>query len=143
MVSAEYAEMIAAISIGVLSAVFISAFLILILICRKHKIYKKKILCQHLDDYTRSDLTLITSDKSHLELGEVPLNQSVEEILADEQWIDDATGLVPHCLSILKTCRGLTEKLTALTLGTLTSAGNGLERIIQVIHEYVNISHVI
>lgn len=134
MGTTEFAEMIAAVSIGVLTAIFISAFLILILICRKHRIYKKA-LCQQFEDYTRPDLTLINSEKGELELGAVQLNPCLEEILTDEQWIDDATGLVPHCLSILKTCRSLTEKLTALTLGVLNNGGTGLDRIIEVRRE--------
>lgn len=138
MGTVEYAEVIAAVSIGVLSAIFISAFLILILICRRHRLYKKAI-CQQFEDYTRSDLTLINADKSELELGEVQLSPCLEDILTDEQWIDDATGLVPHCLSILKTCRSLTEKLTALTLGVLNNGGTGLDRIIEVSLHKVNV----
>lgn len=35
----------------------------------------------------------------------------MELILNDDQWVDDATGLVPHCLKILRTCHSLTERL--------------------------------
>lgn len=73
---------------------------------------------------------LIVPD-SKLDLGEVRLNTTFEQILADEQWIDDATGLVPHCLSILKTCRFLTESLTALTIADMRSK-SGLAQIIEV-----------
>lgn len=47
-----------------------------------------------------------------------------EEILTDEQWVDDATGLIPHCLAILKTCRYLTERLTALAMNSTPISGN-------------------
>lgn len=76
---------------------------------------------------------LIDPDKLDMELGDVQMNANLEQILADEQWIDDATGLVPHCLSILKTCRALTERLTALTMSAVNSNGNGLNRIIEVL----------
>lgn len=57
-----------------------------------------------------------------LELGEVNLN--FDDILSDEQWIDDATGLIPHCLAILKTCRYLAERLTALAMNSTPISGN-------------------
>lgn len=75
---------------------------------------------------------LIEPEPSELELGEVQLYPNIEHILADEQWIDDATGIIPHCLSILKTCRYLTERLTALTMGAMHSQNTGLTQIIDV-----------
>lgn len=83
---------------------------------------------------------LIEPDGLEVELGEVRLNPNLEQILADEQWIDDATGLVPHCLSVLKTCRFLTERLTALTMGTLQSNGHGLAQIVEVSFKYLFLS---
>lgn len=78
----------------------------------------------------RPEVMLISSDRE-LNLGEVRINTNFEQILADEQWIDDATGLVPHCLSILKTCRFLTESLTALTIADMRTK-SGLAQIIEV-----------
>lgn len=75
---------------------------------------------------------LIEPEQADLELGEVRLNANLEQILADEQWIDDATGLVPHCLAVLKTCRFLTERLTALAMGTMHASRNGLSQIVEV-----------
>lgn len=89
---------------------------------------------------------LIEPEKAELELGEVQLNPNLEQILADEQWIDDATGLIPHCLSILKTCRFLTERLTALAMGTTQASGSGLSLIVEVSNSVVKcvltISHI-
>lgn len=48
--SPEYTEMIAAIAIGVLSAIFISAFLILIVICRRQRLYYKATACDNQDE---------------------------------------------------------------------------------------------
>ena len=48
--SPEYAEMIAAVAFGVLSAIFVSAFVILIVICRKQRLfYKETYLDTHHD----------------------------------------------------------------------------------------------
>lgn len=79
---------------------------------------------------------LIEPEKHELELGEVALHPNLEQILADEQWIDDATGLVPHCLAVLKICRFLTERLTALAIGPMRTSDDGLAQIVEVIFVY-------
>jgi hypothetical protein len=76
---------------------------------------------------SRPDVHLIESDRPELELGEVRLHPDIEQILADEQWIGDATGLVPHCLAVLKTCHTLTERLAALAMGPLNHSKTGHE----------------
>jgi hypothetical protein len=76
---------------------------------------------------SRPDVHLIESDRPELELGEVRLHPDIEQILADEQWIGDATGLVPHCLAVLKTCHTLTEQLAALAMGPLNHSKTGHE----------------
>lgn len=74
---------------------------------------------------------MLIGPDNEFDLGEVRLNANLEQILADDQWIDDATGLVPHCLSILKTCRFLTESLTALTIADMRTK-SGLTQIVEV-----------
>jgi hypothetical protein len=76
---------------------------------------------------SRPDVHLIESDRPELELGEVRLHPDIEQILTDEQWIGDATGLVPHCLAVLKTCHMLTEQLAALAMGPLNHSKTGYE----------------
>nr|CAI5816924.1 unnamed protein product [Callosobruchus analis]CAI5860200.1 unnamed protein product [Callosobruchus analis] len=123
--SPEYAEMVAAVAFGVLSAIFISAFVILIVICKRQKYYVKKSIFDSHHEATRPEKQLIESDgleTPDMELGAVRVN--FEEILTDEQWIDDATGLIPHCLAILKICRYLTERLTALAMNSTPLSGN-------------------
>ncbi|XP_045472317.1 transmembrane protein 98-like [Harmonia axyridis] len=108
----EYSEMIAAVAIGVLSAIFISAFVILIMICRRQQHYKQS----YADgEFSRPEIKLI-SNKSEVEIIDIDLSKSMDEILENKQWVGDATGLIPHCLSILKACRYLTERLTALAM---------------------------
>jgi len=120
--SPEYAEMIAAVAFGVLSAIFVSAFVILIVICRKQRLFYKETYLDTRHDLSRPEKHLIESERPELELGEVNFN--FDGIPTDEQWIDDATGLIPHCLAILKTCRYLTERLTALAMGSTPISGN-------------------
>lgn len=65
---------------------------------------------------------MIEPERPELELGEVNFN--FNNILTDGQWIDDATGLIPHCLAILKTCGYLTEQLTTLATNSTPMSGN-------------------
>lgn len=72
--------------------------------------------------FCRPEKKLIEPERPELELGEVNIN--FDNILTEEQWIDDATGLIPHCLAILKTCRYLTERLTSLAMNSTPVSGN-------------------
>uniref|UniRef100_A0A8D0SHM1 Transmembrane protein 98 n=1 Tax=Sus scrofa TaxID=9823 RepID=A0A8D0SHM1_PIG len=59
------------------------------------------------------------SEPSELELGDVVItNPHIEAILENEDWIEDASGLMSHCIAILKICHTLTEKLVAMTMGS-------------------------
>ena len=77
--------------------------------------------------FNRPDVHLIEADRPEMELGDVCLHPDIEQILADEQWIGDATGLVPHCLAVLKVCHMLTERLAALAMGPLNNSKTGHE----------------
>lgn len=127
----EYTEMIAAIAIAVLSVIFISAFLVLVVICKRQKMYIKSRLCDS-DDVTtsRPEVMLIKPEKYESDFGAVTLSPYLEQMLADDQWIGDATGLVPHCLAVLKICRFLTERLTALAIVPMRTSNEGLTQIV-------------
>ncbi|CAH0556937.1 unnamed protein product [Brassicogethes aeneus] len=120
--SPEYTEMIAAIAFGILSAIFISAFVILIIICKRQKLLYKGNYFDAQSETSRPEKQLIEPDKPELELGQV--NPNLEGVLYNDQWVDDASGLIPHCLSILKTCRCLTERLTTLAMSSVPMSGH-------------------
>ncbi|KAF5298455.1 hypothetical protein FQR65_LT01234 [Abscondita terminalis] len=126
----EYTEMVAAVAIAVLSVIFITAFLVLVVICKRQKMYLKSRLCDSDTFMSRPEVMLIESDNYESELGHVTLTPNLEKILSDEQWIDDATGLVPHCLAVLKICRFLTERLTALAIAPMRTSNEGLTQIV-------------
>ncbi|CAG5130937.1 unnamed protein product [Candidula unifasciata] len=118
-------ELVVAVAIGVLSVVFVAALVTLIMIL-KYKCRKVDHLTEEHNKESRQDAQLIvetpdvigSQSSMDVELGDVQLiNPRLEELLNNEQWVDDATGLVPHCLSILKTCHQLTEKLVGMTMG--------------------------
>nr|KAG5705128.1 hypothetical protein BaRGS_030845 [Batillaria attramentaria] len=114
-------DLVVAIAIGVLATVFLGALVALVFVCRQRCRRSDLITQQHKDN--QPDVQLIGSADgihqpvSDVEMDDVQFNPRLEEILNNEQWIDDATGLIPHCLSILKTCHHLTEKLVGMTMG--------------------------
>ncbi|XP_034254505.1 transmembrane protein 98-like isoform X2 [Thrips palmi] len=120
-------ETVVMVAIGVLAAVFVGALIVLVILCwqklsRNGVCGIKRSKCSGCD--ARPDIHLIEPD-AELELGDVCLHPDIKEILADEQWIDDATGLVPHTLAVLRACHKLTERLAALAMGPLTNHKTG------------------
>lgn len=51
-----------------------------------------------------------------LALSEIGLGNALEQILNDEHWMQDASGLLPICLEVLRTCHSLTERLCSLAM---------------------------
>lgn len=114
-------ETVVAVAIGILSTVFLASLVGLIFVCRQ-KFCKREDLISQQHRHTRPDVQLIEEEepqrsRSDVELDEVEIhNPKLDEILQDDRWVDDITGLVPHCISILKTCHHLTEQLVAMTM---------------------------
>ncbi|KAK3786624.1 hypothetical protein RRG08_027582 [Elysia crispata] len=111
-------EWVVIFAIAILVFVFFSGFIILIVFAVKKCGCKKPDLIseQHNKD-TRSDAQLIVDASGRnsmhemgvgVELNDVEiLNPRLEELLNNEQWVDEASELVSHCLFILNTCRDL------------------------------------
>lgn len=113
-------DAVVAVAISVLAVVFVSSLIALIVVCRHRYCSNKDHLSRQLQD-SRPDVHLIhsQSEAADMELDDVRLHPDIEKILADEQWVDDATGLVPHCLAVLKTCHQLTERLVTASVGSV------------------------
>ncbi|CAG2163055.1 unnamed protein product [Oppiella nova] len=103
-------ESIVIVAIGVLCLVFVGSLVALIVIChhrRRSNRWSQRIRWGH-------------NAINNMELDDVRLHPDIDKILADTQWVDDATGLIPHCLAILKSCHHLTERLVAATMSAMT-----------------------
>lgn len=126
-------EAVVLVAIGVLTVIFVGSLLALILVCR-HKYCRPLDLISHQFKDARPEINLISNeDNADLELDDVRLHPNIEKILADEQWVDDATGLIPHCLAILKKCHHLTERLVAMMMTYVSQHSNqDLSEIIEV-----------
>ncbi|XP_037647209.1 transmembrane protein 98 isoform X1 [Sebastes umbrosus] len=129
-------ETVVIVAIGVLATIFLASFVALVVVCR-HRYCHPHHLLYHFDSKSvnlykafnfyqdlRPTVDLIgametQSEPSELELDDVVItNPHIEAILENEDWIEDASGLVSHCISILKICHTLTEKLVAMTMGS-------------------------
>lgn len=114
-------ETVVIVAIGVLATIFLASFVALVVVCRQRYCRPKDLL--HPYD-TKPIVDLIgametQSEPSELELDDVVItNPHIEAILENEDWIQDASGLVSHCIAILKICHTLTEKLVAMTMGS-------------------------
>ncbi|XP_006814880.1 transmembrane protein 98-like [Saccoglossus kowalevskii] len=121
-------DVVVAIAIVVLGIIFIGSLVALVLVCR-HRYCRRINFSQLKDDDSRHNVTLVRASESNVTLEELGVelsdvnftNPTLDEILQDENWIDDATGLMPHCIEILKTCKHLTERLVAITMGNATN----------------------
>ncbi|XP_013774461.1 transmembrane protein 98-like isoform X2 [Limulus polyphemus] len=113
-------EAVVAVAISVLAVVFLGSLVALIVMCRQKYCRQSDLLSSHFND-NRPDIHLINTDNStNVDLDDVRLHPNIERIIADEQWVDDATGIVPHCLAILKKCHNLTERLVAMTMSSVS-----------------------
>ncbi|NWX09603.1 TMM98 protein, partial [Caloenas nicobarica] len=114
-------ETVVIVAIGVLATIFLASFVALVVVCRQRYCHPGD-LRHHYDTKPIVDLmgtTETPSEPSELELDDVVItNPHIEAILENEDWVEDASGLVSHCIAILKICHTLTEKLVAMTMGS-------------------------
>ncbi|XP_043531206.1 transmembrane protein 98 [Chiloscyllium punctatum] len=114
-------ETVVIVAIGVLATIFLASFVALVVVCR-HRYCQPSNLLHPFDSKPTVDLIgamETQSEPSELELDDVVItNPHIEAILENEDWIEDASGLVSHCIEILKICHTLTEKLVAMTMGS-------------------------
>ncbi|KAK7086651.1 Transmembrane protein 98 [Halocaridina rubra] len=107
-------ETLVAVALGVLAAVFLGSLAALALVCYRRALQNKHQLFNNSD--LRSELVVSGDVWSELELDDVRLAPQIDKILNDTQWVDDATGVIAHCLAILKLCHQMTERLVATTM---------------------------
>lgn len=109
-------ETVVVVAIAVLTMVFVGSLAALLAICY-HRYLKRRTLFKHLTN-SIPDVNLINGVNG-VELDDVQIHPEIDKILADARWVDDATGLIPHCLAILKSCHHFTERLVGATMSLL------------------------
>ncbi|XP_055145201.1 transmembrane protein 98-like [Symphalangus syndactylus] len=114
-------ETVVIVATGVLATIFLASFAALVLVCRQ-RYHQPRDRQQRYDSKPIVDLigaVVTRSEPSELELDDVVItNPHIEAILENKDRIEDASGLMSHCIVILKICHTLTEKLVAMTMGS-------------------------
>ncbi|KAK1331362.1 hypothetical protein QTO34_009315 [Cnephaeus nilssonii] len=100
-------ETVVIVAIGVLATIFLASFAALVVVCRQRYCRPRpRDLLQRYDSKPIVDLIgamETQSEPSELELDDVVItNPHIEAILENEDWIEDASGLMSHCIAILK-----------------------------------------
>nr|XP_006123003.1 transmembrane protein 98 [Pelodiscus sinensis] len=96
-------ETVVIVAIGVLATIFLASFVALVVVCRQ-RYCRPKDLLRHYD--TKPIVDLIgametQSEPSELELDDVVItNPHIEAILENEDWVEDASGLVSSPASL-------------------------------------------
>ncbi|CAD6237206.1 GSCOCG00002193001-RA-CDS [Cotesia congregata] len=104
-------ETVVAVALGALAAVFLGALFVLLVICRRQRCYYKQ-----KDADLNSDLLEVDNGCT---LG-LDAWEGEEWLAGAERWVDDATGLAPPCIAVLRSCHSLAASLTAIA-GTVNS----------------------
>ncbi|XP_071477561.1 transmembrane protein 98-like [Diadema antillarum] len=110
------------VAIAILGILFVASFIGLVVACRHRCRLLDINLKESMNQSGRLNLALVDDaemphEDYEVELRDVCSNNNLDKILEDEAWVDDASGLMPHCIAILRTCHELTEKLVAMTMG--------------------------
>jgi hypothetical protein len=111
-------ELVVAVAIGVLTVIFVGSLIALLLVCRHRYCFQHQLDQKPILKYSKDNLEAAGQDynSNEYELDDVlQLSPNIEKVLKDNDWINDTTGLVQHCLSILKLCHSVTDKLSGLS----------------------------
>ncbi|CAD6197185.1 unnamed protein product [Caenorhabditis auriculariae] len=101
-------DVVVYLALGVLAVVFAVSLVILIIMC-----YRRRY---ELSRYKSSPLRF--SKLSEIDNIEnlVQLSPLIGEILDKNSWVYDVSGLLQHCVAVLRLCHNLTEKLASAPL---------------------------
>ncbi|XP_053205277.1 transmembrane protein 98-like [Panonychus citri] len=128
-------ETVVIFAIGILILIFLGSLAALIVICQQ-RYCRRDFLFKNLSSDAAPDAGLLGPSSSSsktivnghslgpsnsIELDDVAIHPEIDKILADARWVDDVTGLIPHCLAILKSCHHLTGRLVEATMAALNS----------------------
>ncbi|XP_039268632.2 transmembrane protein 98-like [Styela clava] len=131
-------ETVVVVCVSFLGALFLASFVALLVLCR-HK-YCNRRSAEEAEEYRIISPNAISANMDESDaVGELELadiitcdDDTIRELLETEDWAFDAQGLIPHCISVLRLCRSVTEKLVAKTMTTEQIHPVQLEEIVQI-----------
>ncbi|VDN01787.1 unnamed protein product [Thelazia callipaeda] len=105
-------EVVVYLALFVLASVFFSSSCILIIMCRRRAQTRKRLRI------ALSSLRFMKANNGDVE-SVVHLGPLIAQIFENNQWIFDVSGMLQHCVLVLKLCHTLTEKLSTIQLMAL------------------------
>lgn len=126
---------VVAVTGGILASVFIAALLALLFICRNRLCFgwslkkKESMETEQPNSFhvSRSDVHLISSLEmedgdylSGIDPEDLMIHPDLDKVLESHRWkwVDDALGIVPICLQLLKGCHMISERLVTTAMAS-------------------------
>uniref|UniRef100_A0A915Q161 Transmembrane protein 98 n=1 Tax=Setaria digitata TaxID=48799 RepID=A0A915Q161_9BILA len=105
-------EVVVYLALFVLASVFCFSSFILAVMCRRRAQTNKRL---------RTTMTSLRFTKLNNENVEsvLQLGPLIAQVLDSNQWIYDVSGMLQHCVVVLKLCHALTEKLSIIQLNSI------------------------
>jgi hypothetical protein len=104
-------DIVVYLAIAVLGVVFIISLLILIIMCRRKYEYNRLLVNQ----------SLRFSKLRHENVDDIiQLSPHISNALNSNQWVYDVSGILEHCVAVLKLCHTLTDKLAKIPLNSIS-----------------------
>ena len=104
-------ELVVTLALVVLVAVFLFSLWMLVVTCQRRRRYNRLIESQSQQQLRFSKLRQENLD----DIGQ--LGPHISQTLDRNQWVEElATGLLQHCVAVLKLCHSLTERMAKIPL---------------------------
>jgi hypothetical protein len=104
-------DIVVYLAIAVLGVVFFISLLILIIMCRRKYEYNRLLVNQ----------SLRFSKLRHENVDDIiQLSPHISNALNSNQWVYDVSGILEHCVAVLKLCHTLTDKLAKIPLNSIS-----------------------
>lgn len=98
-------------ALTVLGCVFVFSFILLVIMCRRRYEYNRLLVDQSL---RFSKLRQDNVDDI------IQLSPHISQALNSNQWVYDVSGILEHCVAVLKLCHTLTDKLAKIPLNAIS-----------------------
>uniref|UniRef100_A0A9J2P0R4 Transmembrane protein 98 n=2 Tax=Ascaris TaxID=6251 RepID=A0A9J2P0R4_ASCLU len=109
-------DIVVYLALFVLGAVFLFSLFILIVMCKRRALASPQ--------YFRSSSLRFSKLRNANMESIMQLSPLIAQVLDNNQWIYDVTGMLQHCVAILKLCHATTEKLSSVPLTTISAQLN-------------------
>uniref|UniRef100_A0AC34PXK0 Transmembrane protein 98 n=1 Tax=Panagrolaimus sp. JU765 TaxID=591449 RepID=A0AC34PXK0_9BILA len=104
-------DVVVILAITVLAFVFILSLIILIIMCKRR--------CDNARGFPGYSLRFSKLRQDNVD-DVIQLSPHISQALDNNQWIYDVSGILEHCVAVLKLCHTLTDKLAKIPLNSIS-----------------------